>query len=100
MRIFIVVAISLLSFACSGGYVEGVSQKTEKGFLKFVGNVAAVSVSIDGKDPIVLSEDEDKDVVYEVKPGSHQIRAFRNNRIILDRVVYVDNSTTMEVSIP
>ena len=102
MRAIPLFMLSLLFFACSGGYVEGVSQKSEKGFLKFVGNTQSVTVSVDGKEafPLVAAKDSDKDVVYEVKPGNHQVKVFRNNQLIVDRVVYVDNQTTMEINVP
>ncbi|MEX2117266.1 MAG: hypothetical protein WEB37_10280 [Bacteroidota bacterium] len=100
MRSFIAATVCLLFFACAGGYVEGVSQKSEKGFLKFVGNTQFATVSIDGKPAFSLAEDKEKDVVYEVKPGNRQVRVFRNNQLVVDRNVFVDNQATMEINIP
>lgn len=100
MRSLPAVIIALMFFACSGGYVEGVSQKSEKGFLKFTGNTQSATVSVDGKPAFSLSADQDKDVVYEVPPGNRLIKVYRNNQLIVDRVVYVDNQTTMEINVP
>jgi len=100
MRSLFAATVCLLFFACAGGYVEGVSQKAEKGFLKFTGDTQSVTVVVDGKEPFLLEQDEDKEVVYEVKPGNHQVQAYRNNQLIMDRMVYVDNQATMEVNLP
>lgn len=95
-------AIICLTFiSCSGGYVEGVSQKAEKAFLQFTGNVDYVTVSIDDSETFALERrKEKKDVVYEVKPGNHRLKIYRNNQLIVDRVVFVDNQTTMEIKVP
>jgi len=102
MRVIPIFIVCLVFCACSGGYVESVTQKSEKGFLKFTGNTQSVTVSIDGKDafPLVPAKDSDKEVVYEVKPGNHRVTVFRNNQMIVDRTVYVDNQVTMEINIP
>ncbi len=38
--------------------------------------------------------------LYEVKPGRHTIKVYRNNQPIVDRVVIVDNQTTLEIEVP
>ncbi|MCX6141882.1 MAG: hypothetical protein NTZ35_01555 [Ignavibacteriales bacterium] len=96
MRWKMLLLVSLFFSAC-GGYSEGVLQKAEKGYLKFVGNVQNVTVVIDGGDAISL---EAKNQVYQVKPGRHEVKAMRDGQMILNRILVVDNQTTVEVEIP
>jgi hypothetical protein len=93
--LFILLVSSL--FVSCGGYNEGIVQKEGKGFLKFVGNINAITVSIDeGKEFLLDPAIE----VYQVKPGKHAVRMYRDNQLVLNRVVIVDNQTTMEIQIP
>jgi hypothetical protein len=80
-----------------GGYNEGVLQKAEKGQLKFVGNILQTTISIDDGKPFAIDK---KDVVYSIKPGIHSIKAYKNNQIVLEREVFIDNGITMEIEIP
>jgi hypothetical protein len=89
--------LSVLVFSACGGYTEGVVQKAEKGYLKFVGNVQSVTVVIDNGDSISL---EATSQAYQVKPGPHEIKAMRGGQLILNRSIVVDNQTTVEVEIP
>ena len=84
-------------FVSCGGYNEGVVQKAEKGFLKFVGDIKTVTVAIDEGEGFSLDQ---KIEVYQVKPGKHSIKVYRDNQLIVNRVVLVDNQTTMEIQIP
>jgi hypothetical protein len=91
-----IILVSLFIISC-GGYNTGIVQKTEKGFFKFVGNINSVTVAIDDGEGLSL---DPKTEVYQVKPGKHSIKIYRNNQLILDRVVIIDNQTTMEIQIP
>ena len=97
----ITILLLLICLASCGGYVEQVSQKAEKGFLKFTGNTQSVTVSIDNNNPFSIEqEDPDKEVVYEVKPGNHSVKAYRGTQLVVNRTVYVNNQVTMEIPIP
>lgn len=93
------VMLSMLAFffvAC-GGYNQGIVQQAEKGYLKFIGNTQDVKVVIDDGGEIALV---DKNHVYQVKPGRHEVKAFRSGHLVLNRIVVLDNQTTMEIEIP
>jgi hypothetical protein len=92
----IILLISFLICSC-GGYNEGIIQKSEKGFLKFVGDIKTVTLVIDQGEAFLL---DPKIEVYQVKPGKHTIKMYRNNNLIVNRNVIVDNQTTMEIEIP
>lgn len=95
--IFCLIFLSFFMASCGGGYHDGILQKAEKSYLKFTGEIRTATISIDDgeefyPDPMVE--------LLEVKPGKHTIKAFRNNQLILNRVVILDNKTTMEIQIP
>lgn len=96
MKILLAVLASVVFVSC-GGYNTATIQKSEKGFLKFTGRMEQVRIMIDESE---LSTSENKDAVYQVKPGKHEVKVFRNEQIIVDRIVYVDDQVTMEVEIP
>ncbi|MFA6541285.1 MAG: hypothetical protein WCT99_06750 [Bacteroidota bacterium] len=96
MKLFPVLIILSFFIAACGGYNEGVIQKTEKGQLKFVGNVDQASVIVDDGKPFVLDKN---DVVYEIKPGTHSVKVYKNNQLIVNRTIVIDNGVTMEIEI-
>jgi len=94
------IAALIFSFtliSCGGGYTTGVIQKSEKGFLKFVGNKEAIMISVDNGTQFPYDKKID---LYEVKPGKHAVKVYRNNQIVVDRTVIVDNQTTFEIEVP
>jgi hypothetical protein len=96
MKILLTVLATLMFVSC-GGYNTATIQKSEKGFFKFTGNMEQVRIVIDESE---LSRSENKDAVYQVKPGNHKIRVFRNEQLVVDRILFVDDQATMEVEIP
>lgn len=98
MKLYIpMLFISLLIVSCGGGYHDGIIQKSEKSYLKFTGEVRTATISIDEgeefyADPMVE--------LIEINPGKHTIKAFRNNKLILNRIIILDNKTTMEIQVP
>lgn len=97
MKLIISAFILSMTLVSCGGYTTGTIQKAEKGFLKFTGNTQAIMISVD--DGTQFSYDVKIDL-YEVKPGRHTIKVYRNNQPIVDRVVVVDNQTTFEIEVP
>ena len=94
-RLFLVLLTLSLVFACH--YQSGIVQRAEKGFIKFTGNIENVSVQIDDAAPFTIS-DENK--LYQVSPGRHTVKAYRNQNLVVDRVLIIDNETTTEIVIP
>lgn len=95
-RIFMLTLFSILFAAC-GGYNEGVVQKSEKGFIKFTGNTAQIILKIDSGTPFQYDKESP---VYQVKPGKHTVQVIRNDEVIVNRTVLIDNQTTMEIEVP
>ena len=102
------VAVALLACCVLGacGYQEGVIQKAEMSYLKFIGNWANAVVQIDEMPPFELKPSPNStnptllNTLHQVSPGRHRIVVTRGGNVLVDRVVLLDNHATMEVQIP
>jgi hypothetical protein len=103
--------IFLLLIIASCGYKEGIIQPSDKSYLKFSGNVENVSVQIDNGEPFVLksyitqSGGQERKIrpdkkLYQVSPGRHTIKIFRDGILIVDRILILDNNVIKEILIP
>jgi hypothetical protein len=92
----------LLLFLCSCGYNEGIVQKTERSYLKFVGNWQSAYIQVDDLKPFTLDEyyNSAEGKQYEVSPGKHSITVTKNGAVVVNRILFLDNQTTMEIAIP
>src|ERR1035437_4491164 len=94
--IVVVIFLSLLASYC-GGYKSEVNQNSEKGFLKFKSSVPAFSFVIDER---VQMNNDPKIDQYEIKPGKHNVKVYRDDKLIVNRIIFVDNQTTFEIEVP
>ena len=95
-------------FAC--GYKEGIVQKAENSYLKFSGNWENASVQIDDMESFILKrtvnpEDTerrypDDNKLYQIAPGKHSLKVYREGNLVINRIVFLENQATMEVIIP
>jgi len=101
----------LMAFGFWGcGFNEGIIQKQELGFLKFVGDSGDVVVQIDGDSRIPTgtagaaegrnSVDVGENVVYQLPPGKHTIKVYRDGKLVVNRIVVLDNQVVTEVLVP
>lgn len=88
--------VSALLVGC-GGYNTGTILRAEKGFLKFSGNTSGIIITIDDGTPIPSNP---KVELYELKPGKHTIKIYRNNVQLINRAIIVDNQTIFEIEVP
>lgn len=88
--------VSALLIGC-GGYNTGTILKAEKGFLKFSGNTSGIIITIDDGTPIPSNP---KVELYEIKPGKHIIKIYRNKELIVNRIIIIDNQTIFEIEVP
>ena len=90
------------------GYQEGVIQRAERSYLKFTGNWPNAVIQIDALQPFTLtptsptgdSKPSPDLTLYQVSPGRHRLQITRGGVVVVDRVLVLDNQTTMEVQIP
>jgi len=90
--------------SCTVGIREEVIQKEDKSFLHFTGKTLGATVIIDDKDKILLEESKDgkdfsKKTLYQVCPGKHKLKIFKDNELIIERIIYIGNSETKEIEI-
>jgi hypothetical protein len=101
-KVFLLILLISLIYAC--GYKEGVIRKGEKSYLLFTGNTANISLSIDNSEPFLLKiKNNNSDApqkLYQVSPGKHLLKIYRDRILIVDRVIFLGNQETMEVHVP
>ncbi len=95
MRYILFLTVALILNSC-GGYREVVIQKQEKGAIMFSGNALNSIVVIDDGPSFRI---EKNDVVYELSPGSHNVKIYKNSQLIIERTIFLDNGPIMEIVI-
>lgn len=94
MKTKIIFLVSILGLvAC--GINEGIIQKSERGYIEFSGNLQGVVAQIDDGEPFNVALN-----VYQLSNGKHRVKVFRDNRLIVDRMLFIDDQTRLEVQIP
>jgi len=83
-------------FFSSCGYIEGTVQKAEKGTIVFLGDLTQVKIQIDDREPFIPTEGKH----YQFSPGKYTITAFKNENILLKRIIILENQVTTEIRIP
>ena len=106
-------AVALVFVLLTGcGYKEGMIQDEPVSYLRFTGALQGAVVSIDDLQPFEPGEaDSSADarnnpseatgpIHYRVEPGKHRITVRKNGRVVVDRIIMLDNGMTKEVRIP
>lgn len=96
MKMTIISIAFLLFMGCA--YNTGAIQRAEKSYLQFIGNSEGVSVMIDKNNSFQLSTTED--TLYQLNHGKHTLKIYRNNKLIVDRIIFLEDHGTMEIIIP
>ena len=96
MKTTIISIVFLLFVGCA--YNTGTVQRAENSYLQFLGNTEGVSVIIDENDAFGLSTA--KDALYQLNHGKHTLKIYRNNNLIVDRIIFLEDHGTMEIIIP
>jgi len=95
MRITIIGLLTTLLFGCA--YHSSTILKADASYLQFAGNVGGVTVVIDDTSFELSTE---KNPLYQIENGKHYVKIYRNNEIIIDRVIFLADKETMEILIP
>lgn len=96
MKYLLLLCLAILFVSCYG-YHTGVVQKSEQGFIKFIGTSDTLRIVIDDGKGFIH---KDRDKLYQVKPGNHEIKVYKNDKLVVNRVLFIDNNITMEVDVP
>tara|TARA_Y100000768_G_C23896557_1_gene642897 strand:- start:550 stop:870 length:321 start_codon:yes stop_codon:yes gene_type:complete len=105
INLFLKNFISLLFLLIFSGCVKDVKteilQKSEFSYLKFKGNYESIFVVVnDGEYEFNLDSLEENEVLYKIEQGKHRIQIYRNNNLISDRLIFLENQVTTEILIP
>jgi len=95
MRTLIILLCSML-FLLACGYIEGTVQKAEKSYLVFKGDLEQVRVQIDDREPFIPSIGKQ----YQLPPGRYTVVAFKNEKLVLKRIILLENQVITEIAIP
>jgi hypothetical protein len=112
-KILIITIFSFLTIvSCIIGRREGVVQKPDASYLHFTtldkeNYKYSFSLVVDDGQPFAIEIDKTtnrntrftyKDL-YQITPGKHLIKVFKNNNLIIEKTVYVGNQETIEIEI-
>jgi outer membrane usher protein FimD/PapC len=97
MYIKSIILVTIFILVSCGGYNTGVTQKENKGFIKFTGNTNGVSVEINSESKFDLNPEIER---YELKPGQYNLKVYRNDDLIVNRTIIIDSQTTYEIEVP
>jgi hypothetical protein len=93
-KFVVLLLVGSLIFAC--GYTTGTIQKAEKSFIVFSGNLENVKIHIDELEPFTPSSGKH----YEMGPGKHTLLAYREGKLLINRVIILENQVTTEIKVP
>jgi hypothetical protein len=86
----------LLLFLMTGcGINEGIIQKAERGYIEFTGNIDGAVAQVDNSEPFKITLN-----VYQLSNGKHRVKVFRDSKLVVDRLLFIDDQTRLEVQIP
>ncbi|MBN2425032.1 MAG: hypothetical protein JXR46_12160 [Calditrichaceae bacterium] len=101
MRFILIFLTILLLFTCGDyGYIQETKQIQTESFLSFKGDLEGVLVNIDGEKEFVPEANQDDfsdKYIYKITPGTHRIKVYKNNTLIIDEKFYIGNQETKEI---
>jgi hypothetical protein len=112
-KILFITIFSLLTVvSCIIGRREGVVQKPDASYLHFTtldkeNYKSTLSLAIDEGQPFAIEIDKTtnrntrftyKDL-YQIAPGKHIIKVYKNNTLVIEKQIYVGNQETVEIEI-
>jgi len=100
MKLFLlsITLFFLVIFSGCGGYKEGLNVGEQKSYLYFSGDVNNTQVSID--DGALFSVKSGINNQYKTKPGKHDVKVYRENKIVVHRNIYLGNGVAKEIEVP
>ena len=97
MKTFAIFIFSLFLFTSCGGYKTGVLETERDGFIKFIGNTTNVTVEIGESINFSLNPETN---LYKLKPGKYNIRIYRDNNLVVERILIIQSQNTIELEVP
>lgn len=97
MKEFLALLVFTILFSSCGGYNTGVMEKESAGYIKFLGNISNASVEIDQSSQFNINPETD---LYKLNPGKHIVKVYRNNNLVVERIIIIQSQNTIEVEVP
>jgi hypothetical protein len=97
MKEFLILLVSVILLSSCGGYNSGVLEKESAGYIKFLGNVTNASVEIDQSPQFNINPETD---LYKISSGKHVVKVYKNNKLVVERIVIIQSQNTFEVEVP
>jgi len=97
MKEFLIVIVLAILFMSCGGHNSGVLEKESAGYIKFLGNITNASVEIDQSTQFTINPETD---LYKLTPGKHTLKIYRNNNLVVERIIIIQSQNTIEVEVP
>jgi hypothetical protein len=97
MKGFLILIVSIFLFISCGGYKTGVLEKESSGFIKFKGNITNASVEIGESIQFTINPETE---LYKLNPGKYTIKIYRNNNLVIERIIIIQSQNTVEVEVP
>jgi hypothetical protein len=88
---------SIIILTSCGGYKTGVLEKESSGFIKFIGNITDVTVEVGESIQFTINPQTE---LYKLTPGKHTVKVYRNNNLVIERIVIIQTGNTIELEIP
>lgn len=98
MRHSIITSCVIATIFFSGcGYKEGIATPDRMSYLYFSGNTENVLVSIDNGAQFSVMPGRDNQ--YQIKPGKHSIRVYKEGILVVERDVYIGDGVAKEIGV-
>jgi len=97
MRVLTVLGLLSLLLISGCGYKEGISISHQVSYLYFTGDTSSIMVSVDGGKKFDVRSGRDHQ--YEITPGTHTIRVYRGDSIVVDREIYLSDGVAKEIGV-
>jgi len=106
MKLLFIVALTFpLMMGCYYGQRSAIVQTADKCYLHFIGNTDSAKVVVDENAAFYLEESENPGKfnprkLYGLQPGKHRVQVYKQEKIIIDQLIYIGNNETKEFDIP
>ncbi|MBK7629185.1 MAG: hypothetical protein IPJ23_00275 [Ignavibacteriales bacterium] len=97
MRRFVIIIFSILFLTSCGGYKTGVLEKESSGYIKFIGNTLNASVEIGESINFSINPETN---LYKLNPGKYTVRVYRDNNLVVERILIIQSQNTIELEVP
>jgi hypothetical protein len=97
MKELLILIVTVTLFTACGGYNSSVLEKESAGYIKFIGNKTNASVEIDQSIQFNINPETD---LYKLTPGKHIVKIYRDNNLIVERIIIIQSQNTIEVEVP